>query len=87
MRKKTKQSVDVASVANAWQALFDSKRNTTREQLFKDGWIDANFAAEKMGVSAQTAADRLKKSNTVQKKFSIIWLDGKTRSVNFFKLK
>lgn len=87
MRKKTKQSVDVASVANAWQALFDSKKNTTREQLFKDGWIDANFAAEKMGVSAQTAADRLKKSNTVQKKFSIIWLDGKTRSVNFFKLK
>jgi hypothetical protein len=87
MRKKTKQSVDVASVANAWQALFDSKKNTTREQLFKDGWIDANFAAEKMGVSAQTAADRLKKSNTVQKKFSIIWLDGKTRSVNFFKMK
>jgi hypothetical protein len=87
MRKKTKQSVDVASVANAWQALFDSKKNTTREQLFKDGWIDANFAAEKMGVSAQTAADRLKKSNTVQKKFSIIWLDGKTRSVNFYKMK
>ena len=87
MRKKTKQSVDVAAVADAWQALFDSKKTTTREQLFKDGWIDATYAAEKMGVSHQTAADRLKKSNTVQKKFSIIWLDGKMRSVNFYKMK
>ena len=87
MRKKTKQSLDVASVADAWQALFDSKKTNTREQLFKEGWIDAAYAAEKMGVGTQTATFRLKKSGAIQKKFSIIWLDGKTRSINFFKMK
>jgi len=87
MRKKTKQSVDVASVADAWQALFDSNKVSSREQLFKDGWIDAHYAAEKMGIGRSAATERLKRMGAQQKKFSIIWDDGKTRSVNFFKMK
>lgn len=87
MRKKTKQSVDVASVADAWQALFDSNKVSSREHLFKDGWIDAHYAADKMGVGRVAATERLKKMGAQQKKFSIIWLDGKIRSINFFKMK
>lgn len=87
MRKKTKQSVDVASVADAWQALFDSNKVSSREQLFKDGWIDAIYAAKKMGISRAAATDRLKTLGIQQKKFCVRWEDGRNRLMNFFKMK
>jgi len=87
MRKKTKQSVDVASVADAWQALFDSNKVISREQLSKDGWIDAIYAAKKMGIGRAAATERLKKLGIQQKKFCVMWEDGRNRLMNFFKMK
>ena len=87
MRKKTKQSVDVASVVDAWQALFDSNKVISREQLSKDGWIDAIYAAKKMGIGRAAATERLKKLGIQQKKFCVMWEDGRNRLMNFFKMK
>lgn len=87
MRKKTKQSVDVAAVNDAWEALFSSSNIADRDQLRKEGWIDSFYAAERMGVNAQTATYRLKRMNVETKKFSVLWDDGRTRAMNFFRLK
>lgn len=87
MRKKTKQSVDVASVSNAWEALFSSQKTVEKEQLIKDGWLDAHEIADRLKISRSSVIPRMKKVGAEQKKFQVFWGDGKTRIVNFFRLK
>jgi len=51
MRKKTKQSVDVANVKDAWSAFFNSNKIESEESLLKDGWRDIYDVAKMAGKS------------------------------------
>jgi hypothetical protein len=87
MRKKTKQPLDAANLINAWDALFKAEQVLSKEQLNKDGWLDVYEIAERLNIGHRSACERMKKLKAEHKKFSILWSDGKTRSVNFFRLK
>lgn len=87
MRKKTKQSLDVASVADAWEALFSSQKSLSKSDLRKDGWIDIYELSTRLCCGRIAAISKMKKVGAEHKKFSVLWDDGKVRSVNFFRIK
>lgn len=86
MRKKTKQSVDVANVESAWQKFFDQHKTYTDEELVKDGWLDIFEIAKRLNLSRNGASHRLKKMNLENEQFSVC-RDGKVRTFSFYRLK
>ena len=87
MRKKTKQSVDASNVKDAWEALFKSQKTNSLEELNKDGWLDIHELSKKLNISRTGAIHRMKGLGLEEKKFSILWTDGKVRSILFFRIK
>ena len=86
MRKKTKQSVDVAAVADAWQAFFDKQQSFTVEELKKQGWLDIYTIAENLGVCSRTISRMAEKKGMEEKIFRVNW-KGYCRDVKFCRLK
>ena len=86
MRKKTKQSVDVASVTDAWKAFFEKKNTHSVEELNKDGWLDIYTVSENMDISPRTIYRSAKKMGLEEKIFRVMW-KGCSREVRFFRVK
>jgi hypothetical protein len=86
MRKKTKQSLDVASVAGAWQAFFDGNKIDDDESLRKAGWLDIYTVAEKVNLSSCTLGRNSDKYGLITKLFRV-YRGGKVRQVRYCKPK
>lgn len=86
MRKKTKQSVDVANVESAWQKFFDQHKTYDEDKLIRDGWLDIFEIARRMNISRNGASSRMKKMNLENKQFSVL-REGKVRQISFYRLK
>ena len=86
MRKKTKQSVDVANVGDAWQKLFDEHKNYDEGDLNKQGWLNIYEISERFNLSPSGARDKLRRINAEKKMFSI-YRGGKMRMVSFYRVK
>lgn len=86
MRKKTKQSVDVTAIADAWQAFFDKQNTHTVEQLNKQGWLDIYTIAENMNVNPRTVSRSANKLGLEERSFRVMW-KGNSRDVKFCRVK
>jgi hypothetical protein len=86
MRKKTKQSVDVAAVTGAWQAFFDKQNTHTVEGLNKNGWLDIYTIAENMNVNPRTVSRSASKLGLEERSFRVMW-KGHSRDVKFCRVK
>jgi hypothetical protein len=85
MRKKTGQSVDVASVKEAWNAFFQQEEALTKEDLNKQGWRDTGDILS-AGLSNWALRSAVKEGRLENKKFCIKVGIGK-RDVNFYRPK
>lgn len=86
MRKKTKQSVDVANVTDAWQAFFDGNRIDDDEQLRNDGWLDIYTIAEKINRAVCTIATKPERFGLDSKIFKV-YRNGRVREVRYCRPK
>jgi hypothetical protein len=86
MRKKTTQSLDVANVKDAWNKFFEENKIYTEEELHVDGWLDLYEIAERLQLSTSGAASKLRRMNVENRAFNI-YRGGKSRLINFFRLK
>lgn len=86
MRKKTKQSLDAASITGAWEEFFASKKVLDVDQLRREGWLDIDEVANSLGISRRTTVRFMKKAGAECKKLRVKWGES-ARDVNFFRLK
>ena len=86
MRKKTKQSVDVAAVADAWQAFFDNNRVDEDAELRKAGWLDVATVAKKINRAAVTVNAGPERFGLESKIFKV-YRGGKVRQVRYCRPK
>lgn len=86
MRKKTKQSVDVANVAEVWQAFFNENRIEDDESLRKAGWLDVYTVAKKINRAACTVSAGPERYGLESKIFKV-HRAGKIRQVRYCRPK
>ena len=86
MRKKTKQSVDVAAVADAWQAFFDNNRVDEDAELRKAGWLDIYTIAKKINRAPVTINAGPERFGLESKVFKV-YRSGKVRQVTYCRPK
>ncbi len=86
MRKKTKQSVDVASVADAWQAFFDENKIDDDAELRKAGWLDVDTIAKKIKRAVGTVNAGSERFGLETKVFKV-YRSGKVRQVRYCRPK
>ena len=86
MRKKTKHTLDVANVKDAWQKFFDENKKLKEDDLKKEGWKDINEISQQLNLSPSGTRDKLRRDNIEKKMFSI-YRGGKMRLVSFYRIK
>ena len=86
MRKKTKHTLDVANVKDAWQKFFDENKKLKEDDLKKEGWKDINEISQQLNLSPSGTRDKLRRDNIEKKMFSI-YRGGKMRLVSFYRVK
>jgi hypothetical protein len=86
MRKKTKHTMDVANVKDAWQKFFDENKKQKEDDLKKEGWKDLNEISQELNLSYSGTRDKLRRAN-VEKQMFTIYRGGKMRSVSFYRVK
>lgn len=70
MRKKTEQSVDVAAVTAAWQAVFEESTPKVISDYTSEGWMTVSMVADQMKSSHSAACcylDRMARKGVLEK--------------------
>ena len=86
MRKKTKQSLDIAAVSEAWKKLAEEASGQTEEEIESTGWYRDAGIRTRFKISKKKL-NRLFREGKVEKKTIKTLIAAKKRSCVYYRPK